>query len=84
MSEPRGPDVSADLQWYPIVSFLQLAFDMAVSLDVPMGHGHLYAYTYHIEPWLAVTQPPGWDAAGLDRLRRHFQAIQAQAIGAAD
>lgn len=84
MSEPRGPDVSADLQWYPIVSFLQLAFDMAVSLDVPMGHGHLYAYTDHIEPWLAVTQPPGWDGAGLDRLRRHFQAIQAQAIVAAD
>ncbi|MDQ1901544.1 alpha/beta-hydrolase family protein [Paracoccus sp. WLY502] len=78
MEPPRGPDVSPDLRWYPIVSFLQLAFDMAVSLHVPMGHGHLYAYTDHIEPWLAVTQPPGWDAAGLDRLRQHFRDMQAQ------
>lgn len=84
MSPPRGPDVSPELRWYPIVSFLQLAFDMAVSLHVPMGHGHLYAYEDHIAPWMAVTQPPGWDAAGLDRLRRHFSDMQARAMAAAD
>lgn len=78
MAVPRGPDVSPDLRWYPIVSFLQLAVDMAVSLHVPMGHGHLYAHEDHIAPWLAVTQPPGWDAAGIDRLRRHFRAVQAR------
>lgn len=79
MNPPRGPDVSAELRWYPIVSFLQLAFDMAVSLHVPMGHGHLYAYDDHIAPWMAVTQPTGWDRAGLDRLRAHLLALQAQA-----
>ncbi|MFC3286434.1 alpha/beta hydrolase [Paracoccus aerius] len=84
METPRGPDVSTELRWYPIVSFLQLAFDMAVSLHVPMGHGHLYAYDDHIAPWMAVTQPPGWDEAGLDRLRRHFQGLQAQQGGSAD
>jgi len=84
MESPRGPDVSPDLRWYPIVSFLQLAFDMAVSLHVPMGHGHLYAYSDHIAPWIAVTQPQGWDAARLDRLRRHFRDVQAQATGGAD
>lgn len=81
MNAPRGPDVSPELRWYPIVSFLQLAFDMAVSLNVPMGHGHLYAYGDHIAPWIAVTQPEGWDPQGLDRLRAHFAALQAQATG---
>lgn len=76
MGSPRGPDVSRDLRWYPIVSFLQLAFDMAVSLHVPMGHGHLYAYEDHIAPWIAVTQPSGWNASDLARLRAHFRAIQ--------
>lgn len=76
MAVPHGPDVSDDLHWYPIVSFLQLAFDMAIALNVPMGHGHLYAHADHIDPWMAVTQPPGWDAAGLDRLRRHFLGLQ--------
>jgi uncharacterized membrane protein len=84
MNAPRGPDISPELRWYPIVSFLQLAFDMAVSLNVPIGHGHLYAYDDHVAPWMAVTQPPGWDGAGLDRLRRHFKDVQAQALAAAD
>ena len=84
MNAPRGPDISPELRWYPIVSFLQLAFDMAVSLNVPMGHGHLYAYDDHVAPWMAVTQPPGWDEAGLERLRRHFKDVQAQAMAAAD
>ncbi|SNR47253.1 hypothetical protein EYF88_09710 [Paracoccus sediminis] len=84
MNPPRGPDISPALRWYPIISFLQLAFDMAVSLHVPMGHGHLYAYDDHIAPWMAVTQPPGWDAAGLARLRAHFRAVQAAEAGQAD
>lgn len=77
MKAPRGPDVSPDLRWYPIVSFLQLAFDMAVALHVPMGHGHLYAHEDHIAPWMAVTQPGGWDKPGLDRLRAHLRGLQA-------
>ncbi|MTE01254.1 hypothetical protein GIY56_13270 [Paracoccus sp. YIM 132242] len=77
MSAPRGPDVSPDLHWYPIVSFLQLALDMALALHVPMGHGHLYAHEDHIAPWMAVTQPQGWDVAGLERLRAHLLALQS-------
>lgn len=82
MAPPRGPDVSTELRWYPIVTFLQLAFDMAVSLNVPMGHGHLYSYVDHIGPWMAVTQPRNWDGPGLERLRQHFLALQqAEAAG---
>jgi uncharacterized membrane protein len=33
---PRGPDVASDLQWYPIVTMLQIALDMAVATSTPM------------------------------------------------
>ena len=43
MNAPVGPDVSPELRWYPVVTFLQLGLDMAVGLAVPSGHGHDYA-----------------------------------------
>ena len=30
MRAPRGPDVSPDLRWFPVVTMLQLAADMAL------------------------------------------------------
>lgn len=76
MDSPRGPDVSPSLRWYPIVSFLQQGFDMAIALAVPMGHGHLYAYTDHIAPWVEVTQPAGWDELSLAKLRAHLSRLE--------
>ena len=43
MNDPVGPDVSPELRWYPVVTFLQLGLDMAVGLAVPRGFGHDYA-----------------------------------------
>ncbi|MCC3263125.1 alpha/beta-hydrolase family protein, partial [Paenibacillus polymyxa] len=43
MSAPMGPDVSPELRWYPVVTMLQLALDMAVGTATPMGYGHVYA-----------------------------------------
>lgn len=73
MSPPRGPDVSSDLRWIPIVSFLQLVFDMAIALEVPIGHGHLYAFGDHVRPWVEVTQPQGWDAESLAALEHRLR-----------
>ena len=42
LKEPRGYDVSGRMQWIPIVTFLQVSADMAVAVDVPDGHGHVY------------------------------------------
>jgi len=36
MDAPRGPDVSPELRWYPVVTMLQLAVDMAVATGTPM------------------------------------------------
>jgi len=72
MSRPRGPDVSPDLRWYPIVTFLQLAVDMAGAATMPMGHGHVYAPEHYIDAWMEVTDVQGWSSDDVNRLKRHF------------
>jgi uncharacterized membrane protein len=76
LEAPRGPDVSPEVRWYPIVTFLQLVLDMAVSLHVPPGHGHRYAPEHYIDAWQAAIDPPGWNADGIDTLKAHFATQQ--------
>jgi uncharacterized membrane protein len=71
MREPRGPDVSADLRWFPVVTMLQLGADMMVG-STPRGFGHEYAADDYIAAWFALTEPEGWTEAELARLRAHF------------
>jgi uncharacterized membrane protein len=73
LREPRGYDVSADMYWIPIVTFLQVSADMAVAVDVPDGHGHRYVRDV-VNAWAAILQPPGWTAEKTDRLRGIVQA----------
>lgn len=78
MKAPRGPDVSAELRWYPIVTMLQLALDMAVATSTPIGHGHVYAPEHYVEAWAAVLGTGRWSAAELAALKHHL-ATQARA-----
>lgn len=66
--EPRGYDVLAQVNWIPVVTFLQVSADMAVAVDVPSGHGHHYVKDV-ANAWAAVLQPPGWTAEKTARLR---------------
>ena len=59
LKEPRGYDLSGRVQWIPVVTFLQVSADMAVAVDVPDGHGHVYIKDV-ANAWAAVLQPPGW------------------------
>lgn len=68
----RGPDVSPDLQWTPIVTGVQVAFDMAGASALGPGLGHLIAASDYIDAWIAVTQPDGWTEADVERLKAHF------------
>lgn len=68
----RGPDVSPYLQWVPIVSFLQIGFDLPMATSVPIGYGHNYAPAAYIDAWVEVTDPEGWTAADTERLKRRF------------
>ena len=72
MREPRGPDVSPDLRWFPVVTMLQLAADMMVG-TAPTGFGHEYAPGHYIDAWLALTEPGGWSEPELERLRGLFE-----------
>ncbi|WFU85548.1 alpha/beta-hydrolase family protein [Bradyrhizobium sp. CIAT3101] len=74
MSAPRGPDVSPELRWYPIVTMLQLALDMAVATNAPMGFGHVYAPEHYIDAWVAVTDVNDWSAEALAQLKSHLAA----------
>ncbi|BDH58836.1 hypothetical protein MTP03_37750 [Tsukamurella sp. PLM1] len=68
LKERRGRDVLASTRWIPIVSFLQVSADMAVSTNVPDGHGHSYVKAV-ADAWAAILEPPGWTADKTARLR---------------
>lgn len=68
LKEPRGYDLSGRMQWIPVVTFLQVSADMAVAVDVPDGHGHVYIKDV-ANAWAAVLRPPGWTPEKTERLR---------------
>lgn len=68
LREPKGYDVSGRMQWIPIVTFLQVSADMAVAVDVPDGHGHVYVRDV-ANAWAAILEPPGWTAEKTEKLR---------------
>jgi uncharacterized membrane protein len=68
LREPRGYDVSPRMEWIPVVTFLQVSADMAVAVDVPDGHGHVYVRDV-ANAWAAIMQPPGWTAEKTAKLR---------------
>ncbi|MEZ0342967.1 alpha/beta hydrolase [Mycobacterium sp. pV006] len=68
LHEKRGIDVSPDMEWIPVVTFLQVSADMAVAVDVPDGHGHVYVRDV-ADAWAQILQPPGWTQEKTERLR---------------
>lgn len=68
LAEPPGYDRTARMKWIPVVTFLQVSADMAVAVDVPDGHGHVYVKNV-VDGWAAVLQPPGWTPEKTERLR---------------
>lgn len=76
MIEPRGPDVSSELRWYPVVTLLQLTLDMAMATTAPMGYGHVYAPEHYIDAWIEVTDVQGWSAEDITRLKQEFAKRQ--------
>ncbi len=75
LEAPRGPDVSPQLRWYPVVTALQLALDMAMATNPPMGYGHVYAPQHYVDAWVAVTDVRDWSQEALATLK--FQLAKA-------
>ncbi|ADT98132.1 alpha/beta hydrolase [Mycolicibacterium gilvum] len=68
LREARGSDVSPNMEWIPVVTFLQVSADMAVAVDVPDGHGHVYVRNV-ANAWAAILEPPGWTPEKTEKLR---------------
>ena len=65
----RGPGVSPALNWYPLVTWLQLGMDMALAQTSPIGYGHNYAIDDYIDAWRILVEPPGWDDVAIAQLK---------------
>ncbi|WP_280384320.1 alpha/beta hydrolase [Nocardia wallacei] len=79
LSEPRGPDVSRSVRWWPIVTFWQISADLALAQKVPSGHGHRYG-TLVLDAWAAVSQPPDWTPDLTHRIRQALDEDWAREI----
>jgi uncharacterized membrane protein len=66
----RGPDVSPHLKWYPVVTFLQIAFDLPMATSVPNGYGHNYSPSSYIDAWVAVTKSEDLPPESIERLKK--------------
>jgi uncharacterized membrane protein len=73
LREPRGSDVLPSTRWIPVVTFLQVSADMAVSTDVPDGHGHVFIGVV-ADAWAAILSPPGWTPEKTAELRPLLRA----------
>lgn len=68
MSEPRGPDVSRRMPYIPIVTFWQLAVDLAMGTNAPPGHGHKFGDA-QAEAWALILPPDNWTPRDTGQLR---------------
>ncbi|MEH7829898.1 alpha/beta hydrolase [Gemmobacter denitrificans] len=70
----RPADISPGLHWIPVVSYLQMALDMATAAGTPRGFGHVYAASDYLDAWVALLEPKGWTPAGIEQLRARLVA----------
>lgn len=74
LTQSRGPDVSPQLRWYPIITFLQVGFDLPMATSVPIGYGHNYSPASYIDAWVAVTDPPFASPEQIQTLKEKFRS----------
>jgi len=72
MRPPRGPDVSPQFRWYPVITFLQLIVDKFMATGAPIGYGHVYAPAHYTDAWIALTDVRGWSPEQIAQLKRHL------------
>ncbi|MFI6413279.1 alpha/beta hydrolase [Streptomyces sp. NPDC050585] len=76
MDEPLGPDITPEINWFPVVAFWQTTVDMAVSYGVQAPHGHRYGAAA-VDGWAAVVPPEGWTEQDTRRLRAYIASRRA-------
>lgn len=72
LGDRRGPDVSPAFRWFPVVTFLQVGFDVPMATAAPLGFAHNYAPDEYIDAFIEVTQPRDWTDDDTARLKEKF------------
>lgn len=70
-ADQRGPDVSPEMDWVPLVTMWQVLFDLPGAGNVPAGYGHLYTSAEYLSGWIGISRPTGWteaDTAALEEV----------------
>lgn len=68
----RAPDVSDSMRWIPLITYLQVAFDMFMGESVPASHGHNFG-DVAVQAWNGVS-PSGLDQPALERIQLVIEA----------
>lgn len=68
----RGPDVSQEMWWIPVVTMWQVAFDLPSTGLIPRGHGHLFTGSEYVDAWAEVTQVDGWTSERATKTKSWF------------
>jgi uncharacterized membrane protein len=76
LGQARAPDISPYFQWYPLVSFVNVGFDVPMATTVPPGYGHTFTPASYIDGWIAVTEPDNWSDEDTQRLKAHFSDLE--------
>ncbi|MBC7178809.1 MAG: alpha/beta-hydrolase family protein, partial [Roseovarius sp.] len=65
-------DLGPGMRWLPLVTMLQVGFDMAVAVGT-LGYGYDYAARHYIPAWAETLNPEDWtpeiEARLIDHLR---------------
>ncbi len=77
----RFDSLPARMAWWPLFTWEQMLIDFTTNGFVPPGFGHNYSDS-HATGWAAVMNPPGWDAATVDRLDAYRALVDPPAPGA--
>ena len=65
----RPAEMSPDLNWYPFITFWQVALDLPMGGSVPPGYGHNFGSAEYVDTWSAITEPGGWTNAKAEALK---------------
>jgi uncharacterized membrane protein len=72
VDDPVGYDVSADVGWFPIVTWGQVSGDLIAGFSAGPGFGHNYSVDF-VSGWASVAPPQGWTADETARLQAHLE-----------
>ncbi|SEP59548.1 Uncharacterized membrane protein [Devosia sp. YR412] len=72
LTGPRAEGISPLLDWYPVVTFLQLLLDMALAQTSPIGFGHVYAPQDYFDAWVQITGSDGLSETDISTLRQRL------------